>query len=815
VEEKIREGLATAEVEQLRLKYKENILPQKEKDGVFGVFIAQFNNPLSILLIVVGTLSAYFGEYLDATLIATVTLFNVATGFAQEYSAKKTLSALKKIIHQKAFVIRDGKRQEIETENIVPGDIAVISSGEKIPADGKIISGNNILINEAVLTGEEEAVVKDSKRNSEVFMGTTVVSGEGIIEITKTGTETKVGQIGQSLSEISEEETPLQKRLAKFTRYLIILIAVICTIILATEISRGDNLWESIRISVVLSVAAVPEGLPIAITVIMALGMRKILKRKGLVKQLLSIETLGSTSVICLDKTGTITEGKMKVVKTYFTNSKTALLALTLLNDRKAAIEAAVWNFLKEKDDWQPEEVFNAHKRESVEAFDSTKKYKSVVNTVGGKKMLFVMGAPDILLKRCKFKDNERLKAVKTIEFWGSEGLRLLGIASKETGDLTKKKNLTFRGIIGIEDPVRAEAKEAVQKAAAAGIEVKIVTGDFLLTALSVAQKIGLNVTDQNVMDFEKLDKISDAALAERIDDIKVFARVTPLQKLRIVKVLQQKGEVVAMTGDGVNDAPALKKADIGVVVENGTDVAKEAGDLILLDSNFKTILAACEEGRHILGNIKKVVGYVLSNSFEEIIVVFGAMLIGLPAPLTVAQILWINLICDGPPDIMLGFEPKEKGVMMISPKVIKNEEILSPAMKVLVFLVSAASGLSGLSVFWYYNSVVKDTILARTIVFASFATVSLIYIFAFKNLKKTIIKTENFFENKFLIASVIYGFILVFLAIYLPFFNEVLGTVPLNIKQMGIVFVISLIALSVIEATKVVTGTFLKKFPL
>ncbi|OGM08717.1 hypothetical protein A2159_02340, partial [Candidatus Woesebacteria bacterium RBG_13_34_9] len=639
-----------------------------------------------------------------------------------------------------------------------------------------------------------------------VFMGTTVIYGQGIMVIEKTGQTTKIGKIGLSLAEMKEESTPLQKQLKKLTKNLILLVSAICLVIFIAGVLKGGSFLQTLRFSIVLSLAAIPEGMPIAITVILALGMRRILKKKGLVKKLLSLETLGLTSVICLDKTGTLTEGKMQVVKTDFIDKNKAILALILLNDRKVAIEAAIWNYLEKESPKNPDIVFNSYERLDEESFDSSKKYKSVINKVDGKNMLFVMGAPEILIDSCSNQKADKEIVLQKINNWAEKGLRLIGLASKEDAQNSDKKDLSWMGLVGIEDPIRKEAKESLSEAQSAGIDIKIVTGDFLLTALKVAKKIGMDINSRNVIDFEELDKISDDELQDRIGEVKLFARVTPLQKLRIINALQKKGEIVAMTGDGVNDALALKKSDIGIVVENGTEVAKEAGDLILLDSNFKTIIATCEEGRLILSNIKKVIGYIISNSFAEIILIFLSMLFGLPIPLTVAQILWINLICDGPPDITLGFEPKEPGLMNLDPRKMKEEKILSNDMKLLILIVSLTVGLSVFLVFWYYANFLHNLILARTMSFTILATVSMVYIFAFKNLRKLLIQTENPFQNRPLILGVTYGLLLTFLAVNLPFLNKLLDTIPLSLQQWIIVISISLLTVSVIEASKIIS---------
>ena len=799
-------GISSKEVSELKKRYGDNVLPYKEKNLWYDILFSQIKNPLVVLFLVVALLSLYFGESLDALLIVSVMIFNISTGFAQEYSVQKTLKALKKLIKSKSLVIRDGKRIEIEAKDLVPGDIVVLGSGERVPADGKIIKGINILVNESILTGEEEAVVKSNKEESNLlYMGTTIVIGQGLMLVERIGKETQMGKIGQSLSEIKEEDTPLQKKLAQLTKSLVMVVIAICSVIYLVGVIRGGDLWQTLRISVVLSIAAIPEGLPIAITVILAIGMRKILNKKGLVKRLLSIETLGSTSVICLDKTGTITEGKMQVVNVSFQDKENALLALTLLNNRRTAIEVAIWNYLEKECVGDPVFPYDTFERIFDEPFDSAKKYSRVINKINIREVAYIMGAPDVLVTMCTIGASEKKALTDRIEKWANSGLRVIGVASKEDGNLREKGGFTWLGLVGIEDPVRKEAKSALEKAQKAGIKIKIVTGDYILTAKQVAKKIGMSVSSECVMDFEELEKISDYELSERIDKINLFSRVTPLQKLRIIKVLQDKGEIVAMTGDGVNDAPALKKANIGIVMENGTDVAKEAGDLILLDSNFQTIVSACEEGRLILSNIKKVIGYVLSNAFAEIVLIAGSIFLRLPLPLTVAQILVINIICDGPADIVLGFEPKEKGIMDVDPMELAKEKILSARIRTIVLTVSLYLGLMCLFVFRYFYKIDGSVSLAQTITFATLSTVSLVYIFSFKNLKKLVVKTDNFFENKYLIMTVFAGFALVILAIYTPLLNKILGTVPLSVNHWIIVGFISFSITIIIELSKLI----------
>jgi len=803
----IHQGLSENQVLELRKKFGENTIFFKEKVSWFFILLSQLKSPLVYILVIVSLISLFFKEYVDAELIGFVVILNTLMGFFQEYRAQKTLIALRKILKPKAIVIRGGQRKEIEAREIVLGDLVILGAGDRVPADGKLIKGLKLLVNESILTGEEEAVEKSIKEDSNnLFMGTTIVSGMGIMKVIKIGKETEMGKISQSLTEIKEEKTPLQLKLDKFTKNLVIFILLICFFIFLIGIFHHEDIWKMFKLSVILSVAAIPEGLPIAITVILALGMRRILKRNGLIKKLLSIETLGSASVICTDKTGTLTEGRMQVVKTDFIDKERALLALTLVNEQRTNLEIALWNQVEKEGLFNPGEIFNSTERIYEEPFDSEKKYAMTINKVRGKDTAFIMGAPEIILSFCDISIKEKNNISTKIDDWASRGLRILGAAFKDRGELKEKQGYLWLGLVGIEDLVREGAKEAILIAKDAGIKTKIVTGDYRKTAEKIATKLGFDLKPDNVLEGEELEMISDEKLKEKIDDIILFTRVTPHQKLKIVKALQEKGEIVAMTGDGVNDALALKKADIGVVVGNASDVAKEAGDLILLDSNFKTIVAACEEGRLILSNIKKVIGYVLSNSFAEIILIFGTIILNSPYPLTVVQILWIHLVCDGPPDIMLAFEPKEKMLMREKPKDIKKESLLPGFMIFLIFSISLITGLLSLLLFYYFNQL-GNLNLARTISFATITTGSLVYIFAFKNLKKPIVQTENFFQNKYLFLGIIYGFFLLFLAIYLPNLNHILGTVPLLPFHWLLVFGTAFIVTFLIEIIKLLSN--------
>jgi len=798
----IYEGLKEKEVEKIREKHGENLLPTKKGFSGFSIFLSQFKSPLVYILVIVGVVSFFLKEEVDALIVGAVIFLNVLMGFAQEYKSQKTLDVLKRVLKPKTIVIRDGERREIETRELVPGDLIILQTGDKIPADGKLIEGVNFFVNEAMITGESEGIKKNIKGDDNLLMGTIVLSGRGIMEIKKIGEKTEMGKIGLSLIEIKKEKTPLQAKLEKFIGSMARLMVAISVVVVLVGVFYEENLWEMFRFGVVLAIASIPEGLPIAVTVILALGMSRIYKKNGLIKKMLSLEALGSTSVICTDKTGTLTEGIMRVVKTDFVDTEKAIMAMILTNDRKDNLEVALWDYVKKEKKVNTRAIFNLAKRIYEEPFDSEKKYALTVNKIKGKKISFVVGAPEIVLSFCSMSSKEKKDILAKIEKYVGEGLKVLGLSCKESGRLKETSDHTWIGLVGIEDPLREGARETIQNTLAAGIKIKIVTGDHRKTAEKVARSLGFSIKKENILEGSDLEKISDKELKRIIDKLILFARVSPHQKLKIIKVLQEKGEIVAMTGDGVNDAPALKRADIGVVLGNSSDIAKEAGDLILLDNNFKTIVSACEEGRLIFSNIKKVVGYVLSNSFDEIIVILGALVFSLPFPLTVVQILWINLICDGPPDFMLGFEPKEKTLMKEKPRKIGQESILSNSMKLLILFISLTAGGFSLLFFWHFYKNSGDIVLARTIVFSTVATASLVYIFSFKSLKESIFRT-NILKNKYLLLGVLYGFILIFLAVYLPGLNRILGTTPLGFVHWFLVFGVAVLTTFLAEAVK------------
>jgi Ca2+-transporting ATPase len=796
-------GLKADQVLEQRRKYGENRLPSAKRTSAWAIFFGQFRNPLIYVILAAAVISLLVGEYSDFAIIMAVVVLDAILGFVQEYQAQRTYTALKGLLKPTTTVIRDGVRQEIDLKELVPGDVAILSAGEHVPGDGEVLEATKLAIEEAILTGESEPVAKLAQDGqNQVYMGTTVLIGRGLMRVTATGARTELGQIATSLHEEIEDETPLQVRLKAFSRTLTFLVLGITATILVVGLVSGRPFAEMLRVSIILAIAAVPEGLLIAVTVILVLGMRKILKRNGLVKRLLAVETLGSVTTICTDKTGTLTEGRMRVTRCDVHDPGRALEAVVYCNDLEGPVDAALWEYARERLGGDPQEMADGAERLGVELFSSETKFMVTANRAAGQVVHYLKGAPEIVLDMCDAAADERAGALAQVEQWAGEGLRLLGLAYRRGGLLGDHNGYTWLGLVAMEDPIREGVREAIVVAQRAGIKVKMITGDYRRTAERIAALVGLKTRDDQILDGEELAGLSDEELAGRVQDVLVFARIRPRDKLRIVRALQSHGEITAMIGDGVNDAPALKRANIGVVVGSATDVAKETADLILLDNSFRTIVAAIEEGRVIFENIRKVVAYTLSNSFAEVLLVFTAMLLRWPAPLLVAQILWIHLICDGPSDIVLGFEPKEEGIMDERPKPV-SEPILNRLGLSLIGVISVASALTGLTLFGHYFMAHNDPVEGRSIAFASFAINSMIYIFAYRSMRRSVFHSGPLSANKPLVAAVLSGLLVAFAAFLVPGLRQVLQVVPLHLPDWMLVMTVAVGLLVVVEIGK------------
>ena len=801
------QGLSTFEVLEQRRQHGENTLPAAKRISAWAIFFNQFKNPLIYIILAAAGISLVVGEYGDFSIIMVVVLLDAILGFVQEYQAQRTYTALKSLLKPTTTVIRDGTRQEIELRELVPGDIVVLNAGEHVPGDGEVLEAIKLTLEEAILTGESEPVSKIAAEGlNQVAMGTTVLTGRGLMRVTATGSQTELGQIATSLRDEIEDETPLQVRLKAFSRTLTILVLVITAAIFTVGLTSGQPILHMLRVSIILAIAAVPEGLLIAVTVILVLGMRKILKRNGLVKHLLAVETLGSVTTICTDKTGTLTEGRMQVTRCDAHDPQRSLEVMVFCNDLEGPVDAALWEYARVQLGSDPQDMADRVERLGEELFSSETKYMITANRVDRQTIHYLKGAPEIVLEMCINREVEKARVLAQVEQWASEGLRLLGLAFRPNGILGDHSGYTWLGLLAMEDPIREGVREAIAVARRAGITVKMITGDYRRTAERIAAMVGLTVSSELVIDGEELAQLNDEDLAQRVQKVSVFTRIRPQDKLRIVRALQAQGEITAMIGDGVNDAPALKRANIGVVVGTATDVAKETADLILLDNNFRTVVAAIEEGRVIFENIRKVVAYTLSNSFAEVLLIFGAMLLGWPAPLLVAQILWIHLICDGPSDIVLGFEPKENGIMDEPPKSLR-EPILNRLGLSLIGLISVVSAVVGLILFGHYFRMHGDLAEGRSIAFASFAVNSMVYIFAYRSLRRSMFRGNPLSANKPLVIAVAGGLLVALVPFLVPDLRQVLGIVPLHVGDWLLVIGVSLSLLAVVETGKIIAN--------
>lgn len=777
-------GLTEKEAADLLKRHGQNILPEKTRPIKLEIFFNQIKSPLIYVLIFAAVVTIFLKDFSNTVVILAAVFVNTILGFYQETKAEKALTALKKVIALHAKVIRNHLVKKIEARFLVPGDLVIFTQGDRIPADGELVEAVNLSVNEAILTGESVPVGK--KVREQVYLGTTVASGRGKFIVTATGQLSEMGKIAQKLVTVRQEKTPLQVKLAKVARTLTLIVTAITLVIFLIGIIAGNSFVSMFTTSVAVAVAAIPEGMVVSLTVILAIGMQRILKKKALVRKLLAAETLGSVTTIASDKTGTLTEGLMRVSKAELVNLQEALRAAVLANNLEDPLEVALWQWAKLKK-IDPQRLTEDNPRVAETPFDSEKKYMSV--TVDDS--VYIKGAPEVVLNMCKIGKSQADKWQKKIKNWSSQGLRLIGLAK---GD-------HWLGLVGIEDPVRPAVGKIFEKARRAGIKIMMITGDYTGTAVAVWRKINRNSKEPTVIDGKQLEKMASEDLTKKVLTIDIFARVSPSQKLKIVEALKRNNQVVALIGDGVNDAPAIKRADIGIVVSEASDVARETADMILLDSDFETIVAAIEEGRGIFDNIKKVILYLLGGCFSEIIVITLSIVSATPLPLTAAQILWINLVTDGFPDIALTVEPKEQGLLKRKP-VDPKKPLIDLEMKALIAIISLVTGIVSFIIFLYFKNV--DIRLARSVTFTTLAVSTLFYVFSVRSLSVPIWRV-NLLGNPYLLLAVIGSFLLQFLALYQPFFNKFLQTIPLGFFEWLVVLIASLLVIIFIESTKLI----------
>ncbi|MFA6603258.1 MAG: HAD-IC family P-type ATPase [Patescibacteria group bacterium] len=802
-------GLKAQEVKDLRFQFGANVLPAERVASGLRIFLAQFTNPLVYILLGVGGISLAIREYRDAGFILLTVVLNSVFGFVQEYKAQKTLTALKRMVQPTAKVIRDGVRQEIVASELVPGDIVFLTVGDRVPADAAVLEAASFFADESFLTGESEPVAK--RAGDEVYMGSVISWGTATIRISKIGSATKIGEIAASIKETVQPPTTLQVRLEKYTRTLIAIAVGISILLFIIGSATGVGPAQMFRVSTVLLIAMIPEALLMAVTLILAIAMQKILKRKALIRKLLAVETLGSVTTICTDKTGTLTEGKMRVTEAEFVDRQSGLDVICLCNNISDATEIALWDYLARQENFDPQATYDRSPRILEIPFNSEHKFMAAANCAAASTecSLSVKGAPEVVLAMTELAAEEQAVILKKVEKWGGEGLRVLALARRalareelDSVAVGSMPTLKFIGLVGLWDPPRQEVKEALRTAREAGIKIKVITGDYRHTAVKIMDHLGLAIGPNGLLEGREIDGLSDEALRSRVTEAVLFTRVMPRHKLRIVNALQSLGEIVAMTGDGVNDAPALKKANIGIVVGTASEVAKETADVILLDSNFKTIVAAVEEGRVVFENIRKAIFYMLANSFSAVMITSGAIIFGWPMPLSVAQILWIHLICDGPQDITLGLEPKEEEILGEGPKRL-SEPILDRTRLFLIFSTSFLSAAFALSLFWYFGLRLADMELGRTMALTAATLGSILFIIPSRSFRKPFWRYGNFWKNPWLLAAVAINLTLQIVVTYVPYTRNFLKLAPLGAAHWGLLFLGIAAMIMFIEAVK------------
>ena len=845
---KEREGLTEEEVKIRQAKYGKNKLKDKKKESIIIKFIKQFNDFMIITLIIASIISAVISkmqgenDYVDSIIIIGIVIFNALMGVIQEAKAEKSIEALKQMTPQITKVIRNGKTTEINAEDLVKGDIVILETGNFIPADCRIIESHNLKIEESSLTGEAEPSLKEANiickkdiplgdMKNMAFMASTVVNGTGKAIVTETGMETKVGQIANMIIEDEAPETPLQKKLGEVGKILGIACLAICIIIFIIGLIKKIEPIEMFMTAVGLAVAAIPEGLPAIVTIMLSIGVTKMAKRNSIIRKLPAVETLGSSNVICSDKTGTLTQNKMKVVEVKSKNPKFIITMATLCTDCEITVENNQKKVIGEPTEkaiveeglhigCNKKETEKIFQRINEIPFDSNRKMMTTIHRIGSKYRIICKGAPDVLLDKCtkevleirdsqdiKVKTLDKLKIKNENEQMAHKALRVIAVAFKDVTELPSKidsstieNNLTFVGLIGMIDPPREGVKEAVKTCKTAGIKTVMITGDHLETAKAIAKDLGILNNGEKAITGQELDKMTQEQLEKNIKEYSVFARVTPEHKVRIVKAWQRNGAVVAMTGDGVNDSPALKNANIGIAMgKNGTDVAKNAADIILTDDNFVTIVEAVKQGRNIYDNIKKAVHFLLSTNIGEIVTIFVGLILGLKSPLLAIQLLWINLVTDSLPAIALGLEKPEKDIMQRKP-IDSKKGIFANGLWNKIILEGTMIGVLTLVAFSIGNKYYTLEV-ARTMAFLSIGFLELIHSINVKN-EKSIFET-GLFENKYLVGSFVLGIFVQAIVVVVPAFAKVFEVVPLSLTQWIITIAISILPIPVIELQK------------
>ena len=809
------EGLSDVVAAERLEQFGENVFRREKKESKLRILVRQFANPLIIILIIAGATTILLENLKDGIFIFSAVAINAALGFYQENKAANALASLKTYIKEKARVIRSGNEKEVGVETLVPGDIIRLTAGTRVPADARVLLSNSLSLDESILTGESLPVSKKIEpsdesagiidRKSMVYGGTLVVGGVGLVAITATGESTELGKIAALIEKEEDEPTPLQRYIKRFSFWIGTVFVAVSALLFTLGTTLGYSLSEMFLISVAVAVSAVPEGLPIALTVALAIGVERLAKRKGVVRKLLAAEALGSTTLILTDKTGTLTEAKMELADILGDEHKEEILKLALLT-----VEATIENPASDPSEWRvigrPLEasvvkagakykLFVPEILKQVEVlerhpFNSTDKFSAVRVRTDHKTFWAYLGAPDVLLKKSRARESGGEELIKKVDELAYNGFRVLGVATDEK----------FFGLLAFNDPIRESVGDAIREVREAGVKTVIVTGDHKGTAIHVANAIGISATEKTAITGDELDNISDAELKKLLPGILVFARVTPEHKVRLTNLYKELGEVVAVTGDGVNDAPALEGADIGIAVGSGTDIARDASDLVILDDNFETIVAAIGEGRRIMANIKKIFVYLLSSVMGELFLIGGALAFGLTLPLNALQILWVNFFSDSFPSVALAFEKEKDGLKL--KRHIKGGTLFDGEIKFLIFVVGILSSALLFAMYYFLIKFGFEEDIVRTFIFASFSVYTFFFAFSIKSLDKSIFK-YNPFDNPYLVVGVIIGICLTAIGVYAPYFQGLLDTVSLSPIWIVGVLVFGLVNLVGVEFGK------------
>lgn len=842
------QGLGEKELENLREKYGENILNAKEKKSALVIFLEQFKDFLVIILLVAAAISFISGNRESTIVILAVIVMNAILGTIQHLKAEKSLESLKKMSSPKAKVIRDGEKREIDSSELLPGDIVLLEAGDIVPSDGRVLETHSLMVNESSLTGESDNVEKVCQaidisgltiadQKNMVFSGSLVTYGRAKVLVTAIGMKTELGKIASLLDETKETMTPLQKSLERFGKKLSIAIIILCIVVFFMSVARGVNILESLMFAVALAVAAIPEALGSIVTIVLAIGTQKMAKEHAIIKKLHSVESLGCISVICSDKTGTLTQNKMTVRQLYVgdevietgeidLNSKvetellrSAILCSDAVNNNGQEIgdptEVALVN-IGHKYNLKEVEIRNKYPRLKELPFDSDRKMMSTLNEIEGKNYLITKGAPDIIVEKAKYilrkngnieeilkTDIENIK--KTNISFAEHGLRVLAFAMKGMNEVRElefsdESNFIFIGLISMIDPPREESKEAVKSCVRAGIKPVMITGDYKVTAKAIAREIGIYKDGDETLNGVEVEKMSDEELMKHVERVSVYARVSPEHKIRIVSAWQKLGKICAMTGDGVNDAPALKKADVGIAMGiTGTEVSKDAASMILTDDNFSTIIKSVVTGRNLYANIKNSIRFLLSGNTAGILAVFYASLVGLPAIFAPVHLLFINLLTDSLPAIAIGMEPSHGDVLDEKPRE-ANAPLLDKKLSGRILMEGIL--IATVTMIAFYLGYTKENIgLGSTMAFSTLCLGRLFHGFNCRG-NGSVIRL-GITSNMFSIYAFLMGAILLYIVLLIPSFHEMFAISDLSIMNFGEITVLAFIPTLIIQVSK------------